>query len=244
MYITFSISRFNYEKLNEVLPIPSGVQVEARSIIATYHFGQKMIGGKQIMWVGLIKKSIEAMFDDQVSWLNVSVCNGGEVYGIDAFYHSYCRYKTYPKWLWVKHRKQLIRYAMRYAQRLYENDLFCFEMVLGYMYIQNSRLKSKITKFEMLEKKARWVTAKTHERIERGDFKKLDHAELVQVRNEALMQARKASVSVRHTKAQQRQQQVQQLLNDGVNDVYSIASRLNVTTRTIYNDFKVLGVNK
>ena len=154
MYLTFSIARFNYEKLDEVLPQPNGLNTTDRSIQVTYHFGQKLIGGRQIMRVGLIKKTIEAIFDDQVSWLSEPLPNtNGDLYSIDAFYHSYCRYKTYPKWLWVKHRKQLMPNAMRYAVRLHENGLFCFETVLGYMYIQNSRIASKITKFEVLEKK-------------------------------------------------------------------------------------------
>jgi len=245
MYITFSIARFNYEKLNDVLPKPTAIIAKGRSVTVTYHFGQKIIGGKQIMRVGLIKKSIEAMFDNQVSWLSDPLPNmTGDVYGIDAFYHDYCKYKTYPKWRWVKHRKQLVPYAMNYAQRLHENGLFCFETVLGYMYIQNQRMKGKISKFEVLEKKARWVMSKTYERIERGDFKKLDREALAKARAQNVALANKASTAVRQSKVQQRQQQVQQLLNNGVTDIHSIAGRLNVTTRTIYNDMKALKVRK
>ncbi len=245
MYITFSIARFNYEKLDEVLPKPTAIQINDRSIIATYHFGQKIIGGKQIMRVGLIKKSIEAIFDNQVTWLSEPLPNiTSDVYGIDAFYHSYCRYKTYPKWRWVKHREQLMQYAIHYAQRLYENDLFCFETVLGYMYIQNQCMKGKIAKFEVLEKKARWVMAKTYERIERGDFEKLDHEALAKVRAKNVVLANKASILSRQSKVQQRQQQVQQLFDSGVTDVHSIAGRLGVGKSTIYNDLKALKVRK
>ncbi len=162
MYITFSIARFNYEQLIEVLPEPTAIIFEQRSIQVTYYFGQRLLGGRQIMRVGLIKKSIESMFNDQVSWLSEPLQTGGKVYGIDDFYHSYCQYKTYPKWMWVKHRKQLMTNAARYAVRLHENGLFCFETVLGYMYIQNSRLSSRIAKFEVLEKKARWITSKIY----------------------------------------------------------------------------------
>lgn len=244
MYITFSIARFNYEKLIEVLPKPTAISVEARSIKVTYHFKQRLISGKQIIRVGLIKKSIEAMFDDQVSWLGKPLQSaGGEAYGIDSFYHSYCRYKTYPKWLWVKHRKQLMTNASRYAVRLHENGLFCFETVLGYMYIQNSRVASKITKFEVLEQKARWITAKMYERIDSGEFDKLDSEALAKARSTNVALANKASIVSRQTKAQQRQSKVKHLLDDGVTDVHSIASRLGVTTRTIYNDLnKVLKV--
>ena len=135
MHITFSIARFNYEKLDEVLPTPTVMDIKDRSITVTYHFGQKLISGKQIMRVGFIKKSIEAIFNNQVSWLGEPLQAGGKVYGIDAFYHSYCRYKTYPKWVWVKHRSQLMSNASRYAVRLHENGLFCFETVLGYICI-------------------------------------------------------------------------------------------------------------
>ena len=240
MYIAFSIARFNYEKLVEVLPKPSVMVMEARSIKVMYHFGQKKFGGKQIMRIGLIKKSIEAMFDDQVSWLSDPIENvNGEVYGIDAFYRNYCRYKTWPKWMWVKHRKQLISHSMKYAARLHENNLFCFETVLGYMYIQNRQMKGKISKFEVLEKKARWVTAKTYERIERGDFEKLDSEELKKKRAKNVALANKASTVVRKTKKEQRQQQVEQMLEVGL-DNHSIASRLGVTVRTIQRDIKAI----
>jgi len=36
--------------------------------------------------------------------------------------------KEYPKWLWVKHRKQLMPNASRYAVRLHENGLFCLSV--------------------------------------------------------------------------------------------------------------------
>lgn len=244
MHITFSIARFNYEKLDEVLPTPTVMDIKDRSITVTYHFGQKLIGGRQIMRVGFIKKSIEVIFNNQVSWLGEPLQAGGEVYGIDAFYHSYCRYKTYPKWVWVKHRSQLMSNASRYAVRLHENGLFCFETVLGYMYIQNQRISSKITKYEVLEQKARWITAKMYERINSGEFKKLDKEALHEVRVSAGKQGGKASVTARQTKAQQRQEKLRQLWNNGIDDVFSIAKRLDVTTRTIYNDLKVLGIKK
>ena len=242
MYITFSIARFNYEKLNEVLPKPTAIAVETRSIQVTYHFGQKLIGGKQIMRIGLIKKSIEAIFDDQVSWLGETLPNmSGDVYGIDAFYHSYCRYKTYPKWLWIRHRRELMSKSMWYAVRLYENGLFCFETVLGYMYLQNNRMRGKIAKFEVLEKKARWITAKMYERIDSGEFNKLDSEALKQVRTKAGKQGNKASIAVRQIKAQQRQIKVKQLLDDGCS-VNEIVGRLGIPKRTVYNDLKALKV--
>ena len=245
MYITFSIARFHYETLDSVLPKPSAMVVEDRSIIVTYHFRQKTISGKQIMRVGLIKKTIESVFTDQVSWLSDPLGNGYCItYGIDEFYSKYCKYKTYPKWLWVKHRRQLVPHAMKYAIRLHEKGLFCFETVLGYMYIQNQRIASKIAKYETLEKKARWVTAKMYERIKRGDFDKCDHAKLIQVRTSAGKRGGKASGSTRKAKALERRQQIQQLLDTGISDVHSIAGRLGVTTRTIYNDLEKLKVQK
>lgn len=244
MYITFTVARFNYEDIAAVLPTPTGIVFEDRSVVVSYQFGQKYIGGRQIMRVGLIKKSIEAMLNNQVSWLNEPLVTSGEVYGIDAFYHDYCKYRTYPKWLWVKHRKQLIPHGMKYAIRLHEKGLFCFETVLGYMYIQNQRIDSKLTKYEKLEKKARWVTAKMHERIDRGDFKKLDSEALKQARANNVLLANKASAVVRQTKAQHRQAEVKRLLDDGMSDVTIIANKLGVTIQTIYRDLKKLKAQK
>ncbi len=86
--------------------------------------------------------------------------------------------------------------------------------------------------------------SKTYERIERGDFKKLDREALAKARAKNVALANKASIVSRQNKVQQRQQQVQQLLDNGITDIHSIAGRLNVTTRTIYNDMKALKVRK
>jgi predicted transcriptional regulator YheO len=186
--------------------------------------------------VGLIKKSIENLFQHQVSWIGADH-GTGLVYGINEFYHKYCTYKKYPKWVWTKHRKQLVSNAMRYAQRLHENGLFCFEMVLGYLYIQNQRLSSKIIKYEVLEKKARWVTAKTYERIDRGDFKKLEDAELQQARSVAGKKGADASATVRKAKSQQQKTQVKKLFDKGYS-VNEIVGRLSISKRTVYRYIK------
>jgi len=238
MYIVFRMARFNYEKLNKILPKPTALDVETKSITVTYHFGQRLIGGRQIMRVGLIKKSIEVMFDNQITWIGkLPEYMEGEIYNIDAFYSSYCEFKTYPKWMWVKHRKQLMSYSMRYAARLQEKGLFCYETVLGYMYIQNSRLKSRIPSFKILEKKARWITAKMHIRIESGEFRKFGAEELTKIRKISGKCGNKASITARQNNVSLRQEEVKEMLDNGL-DVHAIAGDLGVSTRTIYNDMK------
>ena len=112
------------------------------------------------------------------------------------------------------------------------------------MYIQNNRLSSKIAKFEVLEKKARWVTAKMYERIDSGEFEKLSDELLHEVRVKAGKQGGKASTAARRTKAQQRQIKVKKLFEDGVTDAYSIAGRVCANKATIYRDLKALGLRK
>lgn len=245
MYITFSIARFNYEKLSDILPQPTAVNISSKRIEITYSFGQKLIGGRQIMRVGLIKKSIENIFDNEVTWLNEAIYNdNGYIYRIDEFYNLYCKYKSYPKWMWPKHRKDLMQKAMWYAVRLHEKGLFCFETVLGSMYIMNQHLPSKITKYEVLEKKARWITAKMYERIDSGEFQKLSDATLHDVRVSAGKKANKASISVRQSQAHLRRQQIKQLLHEGITDIYAIAGRVGVNKATVYRDLKILDVDK
>ena len=89
----------------------------------------------------------------------------------------------------------------------------------------------------MLEKKARWVTAKMYERIDSGEFNKLSGEALKQIRSEAGKQANKVSIVSRQTKAQQRQRQVKQLHDDGCS-VNEIVGRLGIPKRTVYNDIK------
>jgi len=130
--------------------------------------------------------------------------------------------------------------GMRYAQRLYEKDLFCFEMVLGAMYLMNQRMDSKITEYKILEGKARWVIAKTHERINKGDFERLSGEALSDARSEAGKAGNEKSQKSRKTKANIRREEIQLLLNKGVSDPHAIASRLSVNVSTIYRDLKAI----
>ena len=223
------------------MPMPSGMIQKGSNVLICYAFEKKNLNGKQILRIGLIKKSIETLLDKQVDWSGEAILGNGPIYNVDGFYRKYALYKEWPKWLWPRHRKDLMQCSVRYAQRLYENDLFCFEMVLGAMYLMNQRMDSKITDYKMLERKARWVTAKTHERISRGDFVRLSGEELSQVRTAAGKTGNAKSQQSRKSKAARRRQDIQKLLDKGICDPHAIASRTQVNISTVYRDLKTMG---
>lgn len=238
MYITFKTARFHTGVLLAAMPAPSGIIQKGSDVLITYSFEKKNLNGKQILRIGLIKKSIEALFDKHVTWSGEVVIGNGPIYNVDNFYRKYAHYKAWPKWIWPHHRRDLMQCGVRYAQRLYEKDLFCFEMVLGAMYQMNQRMDSRITDYKILEKKARWVTAKTHERIDKGEFKRLSGEALSDARSEAGKVGNEKSQKSRKTKANMRREEIQLLLNGGVSDPHAIASRLSVNISTIYRDLK------
>jgi hypothetical protein len=240
MYITFKIAHYQTEVLLGVMPVPSGMIRQGSDILICYAFEKKNLNGKQILRIGLIKKSIENLLQGDVTWQGEAILGNGPIYNVDNFYRKYTLYKKWPRWVWPKHRKYLMQNGMRYAQRLYEKDLFCFEMVLGAMYLMNQRMDSKITDYKLLEGKARWVTAKTHERINKGDFERLSGEALSDARSEAGKAGNEKSQKSRKTKANIRREEIQLLLNKGVSDPHAIASRLSVNVSTIYRDLKAI----
>jgi len=222
------------------MPVPSGIKQQGSSVLICYAFEKKNLNGKQILRIGLIKKSIETLLDKHVAWSGEAVIGNGPIYNVDNFYRKYTHYKAWPKWIWPKHRQDLMQCGVRYAQRLYEKDLFCFEMVLGAMYLMNQRMPSRISDYKTLEKKARWVTAKTHERINKGDFERLSGEALSDARSEAGKAGNEKSQTSRKSKANIRREEIQLLLNKGVSDPHAIASRLSVNVSTIYRDLKAI----
>ena len=240
MYITLKIARFHTEVLLAAMPLPSGISQQDSDVLVTYTFENRNSNGKQILRIGLIKKSIETLLNKHVTWSGEAVIGSGPIYNIDNFYRKYAHYKVWPKWIWPYHRRDLMQCGVRYAQRLYEKDLFCFEMVLGAMYLMNQRMPSRISDYKTLEKKARWVTAKTHERINKGDFERLSGEALSDARSEAGKAGNEKSQKSRKTKANIRREEIQLLLKKGVSDPHAIASRLSVNISTIYRDLKVI----
>jgi len=240
MYITFKTAPFNYERLLEVMPPPSGVQREGKRIVVSYCFETRLISGKQMLRVGLIKKSIEMVLDGRLTWQTKPIPCNGTIYTIDRFFGQYARFRSWPKWMWPRHRKELMTKAIRYAKRLHENGLLHYEAVLGAIYEMNRYMKGRIGDFGVLEEKARYIMAKSQENIESGKWKRLESDELRRIRAEAGGKGGKASAQSRQRKAIKRREQVKRLVGEGVIDPHSIAERLNVTPRTIYNDLKVL----
>lgn len=241
MYITFKTTRFRTEALLAAMPLPYGISQQGSDVLITYMFEKRNSNGKQILRIGLIKKSIETLLNKHITWSGEAVIGSGPIYNIDNFYKKYSHYKVWPKWIWPHHRRDLMRCAMRYAQRLYEKDLFYFEMVLGAMYLMNQRMPSRIGNYKSLEAKARWVTAKTYQRINNGEFEKLSGKELRDVRSEAGKAGNKKSQISRKTKANIRREEIQALLNKGVSDPHALASRLSVNISTIYRDLQTMG---
>jgi len=223
-----------------VMPKPSGVEEQEGGLLITYAFEKRNLNGKQILKIGLIKKSIETLLGNHISWVGESVADNGPIYSVNRFYHKYSRYREWPKWIWPKHRQDLMQCGMRYAQRLYEKDLFCFEMVLGAMYLMNQRMPSRISDYKILEEKALWVKAKTHERILRGDFERLSGEALSQVRTAAGKVGNKKSQQSRQSKAALRRQEIQKLMDEGITDPHAIASRTGVNISTVYRDIKAM----
>ena len=130
---------------------------------------------------------------------------------------------------------------MWYAKNLYHADLLYFEAVLGALYAMNRRLKAGyISRFDALEKKARWIMAKAHESIKRGDWDRLQGDELIAARREAGGKGGKASGQKRKDKAEERRKQVKALMDGGVTDKAVIAAKLGAGIRTIYNDIKAI----
>ncbi len=240
MYITLRTTRYRAETLLEVMPVPSGMIQQGSNLLITYVFEKKNLNGKQILRIGLIKNSIETLLQNHLSWSGEAVIGSGPIYNVDNFYRKYTLYKKWPMWIWPKHRQDLMQCGVRYAQRLYEKDLFCFEMVLGAMYLMNQRMDSRIADYEKLEAKARWVTAKIHERIDKGDFERLSGEALSDARSEAGKAGNEKSQKSRKTKANMRREEIQLLLNKGVSDPHAIASRLSVNVSTIYRDLKTI----
>jgi len=240
MYISFTVANYHTEALLAAMPMPSGMIQKGSNVLICYAYEKKNLNGKQILRIGLIKKSIETLLDKHITWSKDAVIENGPIYNVDNFYHKYTLYRKWPKWIWPRHRKDLMQCSVRYAQRLYENDLFCFEMVLGAMYLMNQRMPSKITDYATLEAKARWVTAKTHERISRGDFERLSGEELSQVRTAAGKTGNAKSQQSRKSKAALRRQDIQKLLDKGIRDPHAIASRTQVNISTVYRDLKTM----
>ena len=223
-----------------VMPKPSGVKEQEDDLLITYAFEKRNLNGKQILKIGLIKKSIETLLGNHISWVGKSVAESGPIYSVNSFYGKYSRYREWPKWVWPKHRQDLMRCGIRYGQRLYEKDLFCFEMVLGAMCLMNQRMLSRIGDYKTLERKALWVTAKTHERILRGDFERLSGEALGQVRTAAGKVGNEKSQQSRKLKAALRRQEIQKLLDKGITDPHAIASRTGVNISTVYRDMKAM----
>lgn len=240
MYITFKTAPFNYERLLEVMPPPSGVQREGNALIVSYNFETRMIGGKQMLRVALIKKSIETVLDGHIRWRTDPIPCDGDTYTIDDFFSNYALFKRWPKWVWPRHRKELMEKAMWYAKVLYHADLLHYEAVLGAIYKMNRRMRGYITKFETLEEKARWIMAKAYESIERGEWHRLEGDELKAARRKAGGKGGKASVESRKRKAAQRRERVRQLLADGVTDPLIIAAKVGAGKSTVYNDIKAI----
>ena len=240
MYISFKTARYRTEALLAVMPAPSGAIPQGADVLICYAFEKKNLNGKQILRIGLIKKSIESLLDKRVAWSGEVVIGSGPIYNVDNFYSKHALFKEWPKWIWPRHRQDLMQCGMRYAQRLYEKDLFCFEMVLGAMYLMNQRMPSRISDYKSLEAKVLWVTAKTHERINGGEFDRLSGEALRDARSDAGKAGNKKSQVSRKSKANIRREEIQRLLNKGVSDPHAIASRLSVNVSTIYRDLKAI----
>ncbi len=240
MYITFKTAPFNYERLLEVMPPPSGVQREGNALIVSYNFETRMIGGKQMLRVALIKKSIETVLDGHAKWRTNPIPCDGTTYTIDDFFIRYALFKKWPKWVWPRNRKELRRKGMWYAKNLYHADLLHYEAVLGALYTMNRRMNKRIAKFEVLEEKARWIMAKAYESIESGEWNRLQGGELQTARREAGGKGGKASVESRKRNAAQRRERVRRLLADGVTDPLIIAAKVGAGKSTIYNDIKAI----
>ena len=240
MYIAFITAPFNYERLLEVMPPPSGVQREGNALIVSYCFETRMISGKQMLRVALIKKSIETVLDGHAKWRTNPIPCDGTTYAIDSFYKRYTLFKEWPKWIWPRHRKQLVKNAVRYAKRLFENDLLYYEAVLGAIYEMNRYMSGRIGKFEELEKKARYVMAQAYENIESGQWHRLKGEELKAARRVSGCKGGKSSGKSRKRNADERRGRVRQLLANGITDPLIIAAKVGVTKRTIYNDMKAI----
>ncbi|WP_201351873.1 hypothetical protein [Hydrogenimonas urashimensis] len=244
MYIVFTTTPYHYERLRQTFPDPSGIERDGHKVRVMYLFEGLRLSDQQVMQVGLIKKSIETLTDGSARFETKAFANDGPVYRVNDFFRRYCLYRSWPEWYWPRHRKQLMRWASRYAQRLYEKGLFCFETVLGYMMAANKSMKGKIDDYEKLEQKARWVYAVTMKRIEAGDFDKADPETLKQIRKEAGKKGNAQSQRTRKSKAAERRERLQQLINDGTADPKLLAAMLKVNERTVYRDLQKLGVRQ
>ena len=239
-YITFKTAAFNYYKLVSVMPDPSGVQSDGRSIIASYYFETRMIGWKQYMRLAQIRKHIDTILGGHVTWLYDEIPCDDTIYTIDDFYRRYITFEAWPKWVWPRHRKELMEKGMRYARSLYHAKLLYFEAVLGALMKMNKRMKGRIEKFEKLEEKAKWIMAKAHEQIESGAWQRLQGEELSAARREAGSKGGKASGQTRKSKTEARRAKVKALLDGGMTYPPTIAALVGASKRTIYNDIKAI----
>ncbi len=242
MHITFTTARFNLEKVLELFPEPTGITTDKNSVTVTYSFGNKFQDGKHLLWIGLVKRSFEGMLDGNLSWEQRFVPGNGREYTVGELYHKYCTYKSYPKWIWAKHRKDLMKVSVRYAIRLYENDLWHFEMVLGMMYVVNSKMSGRIAKYDDLVSKAKWVYAKVNLMVQRGELKRPTQEEIFKVRSDAGKLANIKSLATRKSKVDARREKVLELFNSGQTDRKVIADELNVNVRTVDRDLQSLDV--
>ncbi len=242
MHITFRVARHHYEKILDELPTPSAIVISDNSITFSYSFQHRRFSGEQYMRMGLIRKSIESIFGaENITHIYRDDQNfTSEPYHIDGFYHKYCKYKRYPKWIWCINKADLLKNSSLYAIRLAEKGLFYFETILGYIYIQNSRLRhGKINKFDQLVIMAAKRVAYIEKQTALGRFIKLTPEQLAPIRKSAGEAGGEVSGRTRRSKASTRREKVKKMLDDG-KSVPHIAHRLNASLSTIYNDIKVI----
>lgn len=251
-FLAFTLSRADYLKLHQNLPIPSYKQnltsIKGDKVLIAYFFSHPIITARQWAWLGSVKQGLKELNAELIDELIVDITK------INLATYSLAELsKTFkspsivlPKLYFTMDKKELYGRLKAYSIRLLRKDLLSFE----YLIAGAIKLNDNITKHNAniqafsnreLQKKAKSLIAYLNKNQDKYlvDKDKLQS----QLRKGGVMRAKQ-----KKQEAKINQQRVKELVNEykakglRVNKT-SIAEALGLSRQAIYNILTALGAS-